>query len=78
MTALPCGCCEPWAPLTPLAVANRAGLDAIAYRVGTYASFRETMLEDIAHAPSSPASPRARTTTTRSRSSTCGPRSATC
>ena len=51
MTALPCGCCEPWAPLTPLAVVNRAGLDAIAYRVGTYASFRETMLEDIAHAP---------------------------
>ena len=51
MTAVPCGCCEPWAPLTPLAVVNRAGLDAIAYRVGTYASFRETMLEDIAHAP---------------------------
>ncbi len=51
MTALPCGCCEPWAPLTPLTVVNRAGLDAIAYRVGTYATFRETMLEDIAHTP---------------------------
>ena len=51
MNALPCGCCEPRAPLTPLAVVNRAGLTAIAYRVGTYASFRETMLEDIARAP---------------------------
>jgi hypothetical protein len=51
MTALPCGCCEPSAELTPLAVSNRAGLSAIAYRVGTYGSFRESMLEQIAHAP---------------------------
>jgi hypothetical protein len=49
MSSLPCGCCEPAAPLTPVAVENRAGLSAIAYRVGTYASFRETMLEQIAH-----------------------------
>lgn len=47
----PCGCCEPSAPLTPLAVANRAGLSAVAYRVGTYASFRESMLTAIAGAP---------------------------
>jgi hypothetical protein len=51
VSALPCGCCEPAAPLTPLPEQNRAGLPAIAYRAGTYASFRETMLEQIAHTP---------------------------
>ena len=51
MTALPCGCCEPSAPLTPIDETNRAGLSAIAYRVGTYASFRESMLEQISRAP---------------------------
>jgi hypothetical protein len=51
MTVLPCGCCEPSAPLTPIETDNRAGLSAVAYRVGTYASFRETMLEQIAHVP---------------------------
>ena len=51
MTVLPCGCCEPSAPLTPIETDNRAGLSAVAYRVGTYASFRETMLEQIAHTP---------------------------
>ena len=52
MTAiLPCGCCEPSAQLTPLAVSNRAGLSAIAYRIGTYASFRGSMLERIARTP---------------------------
>lgn len=43
-----CGCCEPTAALTPLDVENRDGLRAIAYRVGTYSSFRATMLEQIA------------------------------
>lgn len=47
----PCACCAPAAPLTPRPLTNRAGLSAIAYRVGTYATFRETMLEQIAHAP---------------------------
>src|SRR3954451_3075055 len=42
-----CGCCEPTSALTPLAVSNRDGLTAIAYRVGTYSSFRATMLEQI-------------------------------
>ncbi|HEY2637168.1 MAG TPA: hypothetical protein VGI54_07270, partial [Solirubrobacteraceae bacterium] len=46
-----CGCCEPADGLTPLVVANRDGLSAIAYRVGTYASFRATMLERISAAP---------------------------
>jgi hypothetical protein len=48
---LPCGCCEPSAQLTPLAVSNRAGLSAIAYRIGTYSSFRASMLEEIARTP---------------------------
>src|SRR5438105_4162958 len=46
-----CGCCTPSAPLTPLAVQNLPGLSAIVYRVGTYASFRESMLEAIASSP---------------------------
>jgi uncharacterized phage protein gp47/JayE len=47
----PCGCCQPSAPLTPLAVYNRPGLSAVAYRIGTYASFRESMLEAISRTP---------------------------
>jgi hypothetical protein len=51
MSGLPCGCCVPSAPLTPLEERNRAGLSAIAYRVGTYASFRESMVEQIVRLP---------------------------
>jgi hypothetical protein len=39
-----CGCCEGVERLTPLALANRPGLSALAYRVGTHATFYETML----------------------------------
>lgn len=46
-----CGCCQPPVPLTPVAIDNRPGLTAIAYRIGTYASFRESMLEAIAGTP---------------------------
>jgi hypothetical protein len=42
-----CRCCETPSARTPLAVWNRPGLSALAYRVGTFASFREAMLEDI-------------------------------
>lgn len=45
-----CGCCEPSAPLL-VQVANRPGLSAIAYRIGTFASFREALLEAIAREP---------------------------
>jgi hypothetical protein len=38
-----CGCCAGTEPLTPRTIANRPGLDALAYRVGTHASFLETM-----------------------------------
>jgi uncharacterized phage protein gp47/JayE len=43
----PCYCCEPGAPPTPLAIFNRPSLNAIAYRVGTYSSFREAMIRSI-------------------------------
>ena len=39
----PCGCCEGTEPLTPEPTANRPGLDALSYRVGTHATFLETM-----------------------------------
>lgn len=38
-----CGCCEGLEELTPETVANAPGLDAISYRVGTHATFLETM-----------------------------------
>lgn len=46
-----CGCCEPAAAPTPVLITNRPGLSAVAYRVGTFASFREAMIEAIAREP---------------------------
>lgn len=46
-----CGCCEPAAQATPLMIDNRPGLSAIAYRIGTYSSFRQAMLQVIAGTP---------------------------
>ena len=46
-----CGCCQPDGSPTPLLIANRPGLSAIQYRVGTYGSFLLAMMEGIAHAP---------------------------
>lgn len=40
----PCGCCEGVEVLTPIPVANRPGLGALAYRVGDHAAFFETMV----------------------------------
>jgi hypothetical protein len=39
-----CGCCEGIERLTPITIANRPGLGALLYRVGTHGSFLETML----------------------------------
>ena len=39
-----CGCCNGIQQVTPIPIANRPGLDALRYRVGTHASFLETML----------------------------------
>jgi len=38
-----CGCCEGISAETPLQLQNRPGLSAIAYRVGTHSTFRETL-----------------------------------
>ena len=54
MSAAPervCDCCQPEAPATPLEVANRPALSAIAYRVGTFSSFRQAMLQRLAREP---------------------------
>lgn len=42
-----CACCTPASPATPVDVFNRPGLSQISYRVGTFATFREAMLEGI-------------------------------
>ncbi|MFO0952906.1 MAG: hypothetical protein U0835_17500 [Isosphaeraceae bacterium] len=42
------GCCRPVASETPEATSNRPGLPAVRYRVGTFTSFRRTMLEAAA------------------------------
>jgi len=39
-----CGCCEGIEKLTPQNIVNRPGLNELAYRVGTHATFLETML----------------------------------
>ncbi|MGC2108261.1 MAG: putative baseplate assembly protein [Candidatus Korobacteraceae bacterium] len=41
---LPCGCCAGVQSVTPEAEQNRPGLAAISYRVGTYATFFESMI----------------------------------
>ncbi len=44
-----CGCCDGIVILTPLPIANRPGLDALLYRVGTHASFLETMMARLSN-----------------------------
>ncbi|MGH9508483.1 MAG: hypothetical protein ACRD2M_00980, partial [Terriglobales bacterium] len=43
-----CGCCEGIDTLTPESIQNPPGLSAIAYRVGTHSSFKETMKAKLA------------------------------
>lgn len=50
MTRPGCGCCECRKTATPAAVANRAGLSALTYRVGTYATFLESMTAELSSA----------------------------
>lgn len=45
-----CGCCEVPVPPTPEMIKNRPALSSIEYRVGTYATFRQAMIEAIASA----------------------------
>jgi hypothetical protein len=46
-----CHCCEVPEPATPAPGHNRPALSAIAFRVGTYASFRRAMLQEISRHP---------------------------
>ena len=46
-----CGCCEGISARTPLEVYNRPGLSAIAYRVGTHARFKRSMLARLSELP---------------------------
>lgn len=46
-----CGCCAGTDAETPLRVANRPGLPAVAYRVGTHATFLETMRAGLSALP---------------------------
>lgn len=39
-----CGCCEGVSIETPIEVTNRPGLSAVAYRVGTHAQFKQTLV----------------------------------
>src|SRR5947209_16892687 len=43
-----CGCCEGIQVETPSEIYNPPGLSAIAYRVGTYAQFKASMLARLA------------------------------
>jgi hypothetical protein len=45
-----CGCCAGTGVQTPQQIANRAGLFAIAYRTGTWATFKESMLARLSSA----------------------------
>ncbi|WP_448612087.1 putative baseplate assembly protein [Geodermatophilus sp. URMC 60] len=40
-----CGCCLPPATVTPETLANRPALDEVRYRVGSYPTFRQAMIE---------------------------------
>ena len=42
-----CSCCEGTQKLTPIMIYNRPGLNALTYRVGTHASFLETMKANL-------------------------------
>jgi len=50
MSDMPCDCCEGAHASTPGTTANRAGLGALRYRAGTYASFFDSMRARLASA----------------------------
>lgn len=43
-----CACCSAPSPRAPAEITNRPGLSRIGFRIGTFATFREAMLEAIA------------------------------
>lgn len=46
-----CGCCEGASAQTPAMIDNRPGLSAIAYRIGTHPTFKQSLLAGLAGAP---------------------------
>lgn len=46
-----CGCCDGVEAVTPVSVENAPGLSALAYRVGTHATFRESMQAALGKRP---------------------------
>jgi hypothetical protein len=50
-----CACCAPDSPAAPALVFNRPGLDAITWRTGTYATYRQAMIEAIGTGSRNPA-----------------------
>jgi len=45
-----CGCCDGLGATTPATIVNRPGLPAVAYRVGTHADFKRSMLARLSSA----------------------------
>lgn len=52
-----CLCCEPHEPAAPASIFNRPGLSTIAWRTGSYATFRQAMIEAMASGPPNPLDP---------------------
>ncbi|MGZ4798530.1 MAG: baseplate J/gp47 family protein [Acidimicrobiia bacterium] len=46
-----CGCCSPTTPGTLAAVENRPWLSVVSYRIGTFATFRTAILDQLSHTP---------------------------
>ncbi|MGY2134464.1 putative baseplate assembly protein [Hymenobacter sp. HD11105] len=46
-----CSCCHERSAATPAVIVNRPGLHAIAYRVGTHAQFKQSLLACLSSAP---------------------------
>ena len=73
-----CGCCATQPVAAPGEIDNRAGLSAIAYRIGTFATFRKAIVDELSHTRQLAGLTRASATTTPSRRSSCGRPSPTC
>jgi hypothetical protein len=54
---LPCGCCKGIRRLTPAAISNPPNLSALTYRVGTHASFFESMMARLSQYDVDPLQP---------------------
>lgn len=48
-TTASCGCCEGTRKITPVSTANRPGLEALTYRIGTHGAFFQTMKARLAN-----------------------------